>query len=80
MRTKWIFIAALMIAPTFAQADTIVENTGISGFPGTFKLRWVQFFERGFWSARRLAISIIRQAFFHKPGIKLSKALRQTPR
>lgn len=29
-------IAALMLAPAIAQADTIVENSGVSGFPGTF--------------------------------------------
>jgi hypothetical protein len=29
-------IAALIVAPTITQADTIVQNTGTSGFPGTF--------------------------------------------
>ncbi len=29
-------IATLILVPAIAQADTIVENTGISGFPGTF--------------------------------------------
>jgi hypothetical protein len=29
-------IAALIVAPTITQADTIVQNVGVSGFPGTF--------------------------------------------
>ena len=31
-----IAIGALIAAPTVTQADTIVENTGTPGFPGTF--------------------------------------------
>ena len=31
-----IAIAALIVAPTITQADTIVQNTGTPGFPGTF--------------------------------------------
>jgi hypothetical protein len=29
-------IATLILVPAIAQADTIVQNTGVSGFPGTF--------------------------------------------
>ena len=36
MYRKAIAVAALLFAPTIAQADVIVENTGIPGFPGTF--------------------------------------------
>jgi PEP-CTERM motif len=36
MYGKAIAIAALLFVPTIAQADVIVENTGIPGFPGTF--------------------------------------------
>jgi len=31
-----ICIATLILAPAIAQANTIVENSGVSGFPGTF--------------------------------------------
>jgi hypothetical protein len=36
MYRKAIAIAALLFASTIAQADVIVQNTGIPGFPGTF--------------------------------------------
>ena len=36
MYGKAIAIAALLFVPTISQADVIVENTGIPGFPGTF--------------------------------------------
>lgn len=33
---KAFYLASLMLFPSLADADTIVQNTGISGFPGTF--------------------------------------------
>lgn len=31
-----VFATALVLCPTIAQADTIVQNSGVPGFPGTF--------------------------------------------